>query len=166
MRDAQRNRLYRAERDALDAFTSLLGPGGATLLIARGLRSKVIPWWPAGVNLIWGPVRRTTWGYSEVGTQITLHPQPGTRKIEDWVVVHELAHIAIDRMDIQVASHGREFAHLYLTLVEELIGREAAKALRRKFRAHRVRWLRKRILSDEQRKRLADAARARFGRTA
>jgi hypothetical protein len=165
MRDMQSRRLWLAERYAMDPFTSLLGPGGTTLMIDRALRSKAIPWRPSDMTMIWGPTRRGTWGDYESAT-ITLYPQRGTGKIEDWVVVHELAHLAIDRLDIPDPGHGRDFARIYLALVEELICHEAAKVLRREFRARKVRWLRKRDLSDEQRAHLADVARARFGRTA
>jgi putative metallohydrolase (TIGR04338 family) len=52
-----------------------------------------------------------------------------------WVVLHELAHLVTPG---HLAAHGPEFARNYHTLVEEILGAEAAAALLRSFETHNV----------------------------
>jgi hypothetical protein len=60
----------------------------------------------------------------------------------DWTLLHELAHIARLTVDGDVReepAHGPAWAGLYLALVHEFKGEEAAAALKDEFARHRVR---------------------------
>lgn len=172
-RDAQRQRLYNAERAALIPFENLLGRRGADMFVRRAARQGHVTSSHMGIRLMWEHTRGSTWASSinweggEAG--IKIYPRENGL-VEDWVLAHELAHISLGRTlgrsVEELAPHGREYARTYIALVEALVGREAAKALRREFRARKVRWHRKRNLSDEQRARMVAAARERFGRKA
>lgn len=56
----------------------------------------------------------------------------GARTITPHLLVHELAHLLTPS---GVASHGREFRRVYLTLVRYALGAESARALRAAFTA-------------------------------
>ena len=80
---------------------------------------------------------------------------------QDWVAVHELAHIIHHRSGNwrkTEAAHGWQFCAIYLKLVLYVLGREKHDALKAAFKAHKVRFTepRKRNLTDEQRQALAD----------
>lgn len=78
----------------------------------------------------------------------------------EYIVLHELAHglapltgWAAGNPAARV-SHGREFAHTYLLLVQHFIGAEAAKKLRASFRKHRIKYTQPRQISEEQKEKL------------
>jgi putative metallohydrolase (TIGR04338 family) len=80
----------------------------------------------------------------------------------DWIVLHELAHTIVHRhfKRSEAASHGWQFASVFLDLVMSMMGKEAHDALRASFKAHKVRYTepRKRVVTPEQR----DVLRARL----
>ena len=78
------------------------------------------------------------------------------------VLLHEIAHI-LDyrdywRRDGSRAYHDWRFAQIYLDLVRNVMGKEAHDALRKSFKANRVRYTepRKRSLTPEQREALQE----------
>jgi putative metallohydrolase (TIGR04338 family) len=72
----------------------------------------------------------------------------------EGVVLHELAHTICEREYRGVAGHGWEFCSIYLRLVLYMMGREAHDALKRAFKANRVRFTepRKRKPLDPERR--------------
>lgn len=70
------------------------------------------------------------------------------------VVLHELAHVASDDGDLS-PSHGRKFCRAFLALVGRWMGSESQKELRESFRRHNVKWHRRKNLTEDQRKALA-----------
>lgn len=64
----------------------------------------------------------------------------------DWVILHECAHA----LTPERPAHGRAFARTFLALVQHFIGVEAGTALKHAFKAHRVRWRPKRVLTPER----------------
>ena len=79
----------------------------------------------------------------------------------EWVMIHELAHAVTPG---HVAAHGREFCQNYLLLVRHYLGAAAERRLKIYFRKHRVKYKPKRVMTEEQRARLA--ARAEIARAA
>lgn len=79
----------------------------------------------------------------------------------DWVVLHELAHIQVQRQHghWKVAGHGREYCAVYLKLVLWFIGREAHDELKASFKEHRVKFTPPRKLSPEARAAAAERLR-------
>ncbi len=79
------------------------------------------------------------------------------------VILHELAHCVVERECATVAWHGREFAAIYLKLVQHGMGRAAAAKLKTSYAQYGVKWRAKRRLSPEAREaatRILRAARA------
>lgn len=76
----------------------------------------------------------------------------------EYVVLHEIAHCIRPltgwakgkNPDIEHASHGREYAHTYLLLVQHFMGAEAAKKLRESYRKHKIKYTAPRQISEEQ----------------
>lgn len=135
-RDTQRERVYRAERAAGRAVDGQFWQQTIPNDRLQGYVDDVLS--RKAIQSRWG--RR----YIEVGlkrggkalahgsSRITL-PLGGRNQ---WVVLHEVAHcLTPDRY----ASHGPEFAGVYLFLVRTVIGAEAGKVLLTEQRNHRVR---------------------------
>lgn len=64
-------------------------------------------------------------------------------------VLHEIAHIA--RYAGTGAAHGRFFARTLIALVDHVVGKEAAEILKTEFKRERVKYLPRRVLSEETR---------------
>ncbi|AXQ69237.1 hypothetical protein HOU02_gp488 [Caulobacter phage CcrBL9] len=78
----------------------------------------------------------------------------------EHIVLHEVAHsLTIRRHGYHVASHGWQYAAIYLDLVRFGMGVEAHRMLKESFKAHKVRWTPKktRTASPEVLERLAKA---------
>jgi hypothetical protein len=153
--DAQRERVYRAER--LVAFPDLgLQSGdreGTKRLFARVARSscfrRLVERWTKPGHLS-PPTLRFGHGSRRsseaAGSLVVLAPcHVGVA----WVVLHELAHAASPRQ----VSHHWPFCAAYLELVRRFMGAETARELRSKMRETKARWKprRRRAMTDEQR---------------
>lgn len=171
-RDTQRGRLYGAEDAALSRWTRRLESVEAMQdYVDRLLASR----WFA-----------RTFG---AGRRLVVYPGFGRRnatasgrvlQMPIWarceaILLHEVAHCVRPRSAAQGgdpthawaagrgAAHGREFAYTFLLLVRHQMGREAAGALRREFRARGVRYTKPPAFTAEQRARFAELARRNFG---
>ena len=141
-RDSQKTRLYEAERKAalslgVDWYSQPQIPNGEVqawvdkAMDTRAIRSR------------WGSVHITVtlksngsaYGYSE---QNRISLPPWARN--PWVICHELAHVLHQRSPgtRDQASHGAEYAGVYLFLVGALIGDDARKALLAAMREKKV----------------------------
>lgn len=76
-----------------------------------------------------------------------------------FVVLHEVAHVL--HKPGYGSSHGRFYARTLIALVEHKIGNEAAKILKAEFRKGRVKYLPKRVLTDEAREKLRQSFKTR-----
>lgn len=89
--------------------------------------------------------------------------------LNELTLLHELAHTIRSRTygDHLVASHGWEWASVYVGLVQRFMGRDCAGMLKARFREAKIRFTKpraRRELTEEQRQALRDrlaAARAR-----
>lgn len=155
-RDTQRSKLYAAERAAFgDAFTAdPMDFDRAVAFVRQVWRS---PW----TRRKWPFVTYNAPPYVADGRG-TLYARGslGRLNLPRWsrtkpVILHELAHaLTWHRRDI--AAHGREFAAVLLELVQHWLGVAAAKKLRAAFRAGRVRYRPKRLLTPAQLERLRE----------
>jgi putative metallohydrolase (TIGR04338 family) len=169
MRDSQRKRVYTAERAAFPDCSETSDP---TLPTVEDIERYVKKVW--GSKRVQAAFPRSTLHYSRVpevadgrgcrraiayGTyQITI-PKWARR---EWVVLHELAHIIVERERLhpknEIADHGWHFCEVYLKLVLYMMGREAHDALKASFKKHKVKFTQPRErkpISDEQRAVLA-----------
>lgn len=88
-----------------------------------------------------------------------------------WIVCHEVAHLfgagTIRKGfgwtgDLDGRGHGREWAALYIRLVQHFCSRDEATALKAAFRAANVRFTKPRAYTEEQRAAKAERARQNF----
>ncbi len=133
-RDAQRRKLYSTEDSAFAGteWARIIGDGSIeatkawlnTVTEARWFQSR----WGAGfkVRVVSGSGSNATYRDSW-DARIML----SARGRKPYVVLHELAHF-IGGSDT-LAAHGKEYAGLYLFLVEHALGDEAGKRLRAAF---------------------------------
>lgn len=139
-RDYQRLRMYRAERDALIPIEHR-HPDAAN--VRRFLHSVVRdPWFVqrfGRINYRLYPCtarRRVAVGWCE---QYWTRTRTACMKLPRWaqcdrVILHELCH----GLGLPGPAHGRRFCNAYLKLVRHVMGRVAAKRLRRAYKRHRV----------------------------
>jgi putative metallohydrolase (TIGR04338 family) len=172
-RDAQRQRLYRAEWEfrgknndgphAGRIFTSIAEVQAYTdrLLAEKWFQRR------------WCTPKRIDIEAKHHGAA-TAWPSRGLISMPKWawceqILLHEIAHCITDRYYVgfdRVAIHGREFAAINLELVGHKQGKAAAEALKVLYRKHKVKFTKpraKRVLTEEQRQVLRDrlaAARA------
>lgn len=145
-RDTQRERLYRAEREAFLAkgISSMAdAPKDFATMLAideyvetvrtskwlavhypRGAMAPVRLVGGRGCNATESRIMLAKWGYVK------------------WIVLHELAHVVTDRHHRyeKLPGHGREFARVYLALVRRWMGVAEYEKLRREFKLHRVKY--------------------------
>lgn len=155
IRDTQKSRVYKSEREALKPIQRQLDLSGAKLLVRQVWASKrVAENWPKAFSYRYQPrladgslgdwrcrprvfLKQGTWSNGGA-TRITLSSSQGLR---DWVVVHELAHTIHFRVQGRdEAGHGWQFCAIYLKLVLYFLGREAHDALKVAFKANKVRF--------------------------
>lgn len=187
IRDNQRQRVYRAERDwkhGVDGFAPFdetTSPGFNSLVeiarfYGRVLTAKrVLKRWPFLHRV---PVPRiepgcsgaVAYGFSRVTFNIS------SRTL--WVALHELAHVIHDfGAEIHLTAahgmrpptktedprwhegHGYQFCRIYLDLVLLYMGRDRMLALKAAFKKHRVRYKAARKMSPEQRLKAAERLR-------
>lgn len=136
-RDSQRSKLYEAER-VLDGW---INPDGMPTLSEH--LDDAQDWIDEVTAEAWFQRR---WGRMQVRLvpgrgnnamyrgRIMLSPWGRSRP---YVLLHELAHVLVPN---KYAGHGPEFCATYLTLVEFVLGKEAARKLRESFVSHGVRY--------------------------
>lgn len=165
-RDSQRSKLYKAEKAALVGF-----PGQRAMGNEAAVQQRV----NEIVNSQW--MRENASYVVQFGIKATLNPRkrhwasafPNVRRIEygsaamtEWLLIHEIAHIVhhytANKWDR--ADHGPQFAEIYLSMVSRFISVAAHDALKASFKKHRVRYKRKKQLSEEQRAALSARLRA------
>jgi putative metallohydrolase (TIGR04338 family) len=142
-RDVQRKHLYEAEREA---FPNTVHPLLPDLLSCQLVVDKIVgsAWarrhFPRlggrDRKIVVGDGRGTRKGLSRTGqNRITLPRQ--MRRV--WVILHELAHQATDSIygHDGAASHGPEFARVYLMLLRHYLGPAGEERLRLALVAHR-----------------------------
>lgn len=173
VRDTQRSKLYKSERAALQSF-SLPLPAVADVAQYLEKQSKRQPLqnrYGAAVDVTNWKLRvadgrgcRRALAYGTYQIAIPLWAR------QDWVVLHEWAHIIHNRLSARGtlngsrtselrggAAHGWQYAAIYLDLVHFCMGKEAADALKAAFKDHKVRFRpkRTRTVTPEQIARLA-----------
>ncbi|MFP1646285.1 hypothetical protein [Pontitalea aquivivens] len=187
-RDSQRSKLYKAEREAWQVFSSPLATVAdiRQYLERQSTRKPLQHRYGDAINV-------TEWELEIADGRGTLHAAAyGSHRISiplwarnNGVVLHEWAHIIHNRLEIDGrissttfdlwrhgsrrqelrggASHGWQFAAIYLDLVHFCIGKEAAAALKEAFKKHKVRYRpkRTRVPTQEQLERLATMRAAR-----
>jgi putative metallohydrolase (TIGR04338 family) len=165
MRDSQRKRVYTAESLA---FLTSPKTGEPTLPTVDDVDRYVKKVWHSKrVQAAFPRATRTYYGAptvldgrgcrkaSAISTHTIKMPRWSRR---EWVVLHELAHIIVEREYLELrketAPHGWLFCETYLKLVLYMLGREAHDALKASFKAHKVKFTKPRErkpITDEQR---------------
>lgn len=156
MRDTQRSKVYAAERALKDA------PDFETMdQVHRYVEGGVFEstWFKNRFPQVTflathngGGARKARGGpcYRRAGSGLLI--QGVYMNLPRWarsklVILHELAH---GLTPVTCAAHGREWCQIYLELVGRFMGTETATRLRDSFKAHGVRCLPKRVLSETQ----------------
>lgn len=153
-RDTQRQKHYDAEREALWSISTPLPTVADVERYCRKTlaRKRVIARWPqcgSMVDVGDGRGRRKACAIGTREIRIPLWAR------NDAVVLHELAHIIVNRQwrGQTLASHGWQFASVFLDLVWLCMGAEARDALKAAYKKHGVRHKApraKRVMSPEQ----------------
>lgn len=161
-RDSQRSKLYKAERAVWKEHGKPLPtvPDIDRYLDALYASKRFAKAFPKAV---WWKRPRVTDGR---GRRAACAVGTHTLKIPVWarnsfVVIHELAHVItlVYYAGNFPASHGWQFAMVYLELIRITHGRKAHADLKQSFRQHRVKFKApraKRVLSDAQRRVLVE----------
>jgi len=79
----------------------------------------------------------------------------GPRALGKQIVLHEIAHL----LERSGAWHGREWARVYVEIVQHFLGVERANKLRAEFRAGKVKYTKPRQYTPEQREALRERGR-------
>lgn len=160
-RDTQRARVYRAERAAFYGYNGsgekqlLYGKSYDTLRGKRNRVKKIVSskWWKKKSRASSIQVRhfdKQLYG----GEAYTFSIYMGIREADEWVLIHELAHVLLKtaRFDYSrkigipytydIRAHGRAYCRIFLALVRRFIGTEAYHALRLSFKKHNVKYAR------------------------
>lgn len=154
-RDSQRGRLYKAERRLPEFRMFDLGTGKRpSVEDAQEFINKV-----SGTAWFQKHFGRDAFKPYGLGPRFTVHDSQGrggasamgrhiyvsTYYRNRIVLLHELAHC----LTIGKVAHGREYAAVYLKLVQHVMGKEVAARLKAAFKAEGVRFRPKRKLSPE-----------------
>lgn len=136
-RDSQRNKLYSAEHDSFYVHTQDFG----TIRHAQKYSNSITGsrWWRGlgGPTFVLIKEARSDSGYSTAWgnrNEIRL----ARRHQQKWVLIHELAHIAMWHLAKNQPAHGAEYALIYRRLVEEFLGDDARKKLSNAYEQHGV----------------------------
>lgn len=136
-RDNKRQRVYDAEEAA--AFTS----GWTTVL--QTIPTHELQGWVdqvmrrQAIRSRW-PYRRPVVKLTHSGAVSERHCDEvrlGVDQRNEWIILHEVAHLFTPNT---VADHGPEFCGTYLFLLQTVLGKDAANALRTELRKRRVSW--------------------------
>lgn len=149
-RDSQRSKLFQAE-NCLPLVNHLPTVPAIQSYVNKILHSR---WWKnrftvTTIKVEDGRGRRTAAAWHTHFAGIIAMPRWSRYEL---VILHELAHIATPE---NCASHGREFARNFVDLVTRRMGNDTAKALKASFDKGKVKWRKKRQLSDAERARLS-----------
>jgi len=173
-KDSQRGRLYTAEREAFRAFPGLADvatPARYERRVRDIMASKwMLDTYPSAVcaGEVWCEFSAAMGGANATSRRI----RTGERSMNEWVLVHELAHVVHQRLPYAETwdpiGHGRQYAEIYVTIARRFLGAEAYKALRAAFRKHRVKVGPKRVVAKRAMPAAAigGLAKAREARTA
>jgi len=142
-RDSQRSKVY----DAEDEYrTSIVGEGYREIWEIQRWVNEIVKsqWWTTlypgiiAVKVKDGRRRRSACGgYNGNGTGEIKLPRGFRYKV---VILHELAHVVTQYLDLTAAWHGEVFVGRFLDLVDRWIGKLEGLALRWFFCKLRVKW--------------------------
>lgn len=159
-RDSQKSKLYAAEREALEGLVAEQWGAGEVAVIQAWV-DKILSsaWWRRRYPSVRKVVVEDGAGHRSAmakrrDLRLIIELPLWARK--DWVVLHELAHHATDAKHWGVAAHGREFARVYVELVEHIMSKEAGDALRAAFREGKVKYSKPRTMTAEQKRAAAE----------
>jgi hypothetical protein len=148
-RDSQSSKFYRAVWSVADK--SKLGPREAGPFFRKCLRSKrlraAFPTELAReIGLDWRRGGACSWSRNSVSL--------GKSGVTQEDIASVIAHVIHWRTPTgnDEAWHGREFCRIYLVVVRALLGGETEKKLKLAFREHKVKFTKKRPLSEGLRK--------------
>lgn len=129
-RDSQKSRLYGAESSAFTwgqtISDELLQATLNDILDRKPVRAR---WGHLKIRVERGRGGARAYGKSRISMGVAAR--------NEWTMCHELAHCLTSN---HCASHGPEFAGVYLFLVDLVIGKEASDRLRNAFKAKRVKY--------------------------
>jgi hypothetical protein len=165
IRDSQRSKLYKAEDAAFRRAGEPTLDFGQTVDFIRKVEGSAI--WRKILDegprqREWRPLiieaGKSNWSACAHGTFRVIIP---TWARKEWVILHELAHIAVTRTytDANAAPHGWQFASVYLRLVKHFLGKAAHDKLRDEFRSAKVRSrepIKRAPLSEERKAQLRE----------
>lgn len=162
MRDSQRKRVYTAEHVLMNYAKPLPTVKDVERFIKKQMERKAILKRYPHAN------KETAVADGRGCKRALAH---GTRKISipiwarnDWVVIHEMAHIINARENWwPKAAHGWEYCSIYLDLVRFIMGVEAHDALKASFKKHKVKYKKpksRKPLTPEQKAALAERLKA------
>lgn len=141
MKDAQRAKVYRAERKVF-SYSGRSNATGASHSFDFKTNVELLNYVDEvaarhGIMVSSKEVRSTPSGYAyALGSKVSFpghtDPTKPTWAWTAWVVLHELAHVMVDQhfAGHSVPGHGVEFTFFYIHLVAAELGQEAADALR------------------------------------
>ena len=141
MRDSQRGKVYKAERDLPEVEQNGMNIHEVRAWVDKIMRSR---WMKSRYPQAYcvGMVdvkdgRGATWAR---GGYLYIKIPRWARS--EFIVLHELSHTIVARTKSKpVASHGREFCSIFLALVRRWMGSEVANRLKAAFKEHRVKYV-------------------------
>lgn len=169
MRDSQRSKVYKAERELPEFheaphFPHIESVKSYVLRVQNhpALIKKYGEFLSPHIHVGDGRARRSAGG----NAQGIWMPKWSRKKI---VILHELAHVISSRKyrvrwvgttADKIAGHGWQFCEVYLDLVRAMLGNANAEALKASFKKNKVRFRPKRELSPERLEQLRERGRA------
>lgn len=167
-KDMQANRLYTAERESVRGKGKNFAYGDVKAVQEYVDRLTHSEWFGrrwGGMSIRVEHSHRARWAR---GGRWAIYLPGGRWAWTEDVILHELAHSVIGNTIglSRVQGHGREFAAIFVDLVQHKMGKAHADALKASFRKHKVKFTKprpKRVLTPEQKAALVErlaAARA------
>ena len=137
IRDTQRQKVYRAEREALwGTRTSFKDLKEVNAYICHVINSH---YWKKRQGSPYIDVRDGRGRSSACAfDKQTIALPKWARK--DVIILHELAHTLVNFSYHRVAPHGREFAKEYLGLIKRFIGKESYSLLKESYKKNHVHY--------------------------
>ena len=173
LRDSQRKKVYTAERAAFPDYPLSSQPALPNITDVEAYVAKV--WSSKRVQSLFAtaheatyPPRVTDGRGRRSACAFDNEIRMPKKMRHEWVVLHELAHVISRRRMQTIAGHGWEFCATYLQLVLYIMGRDRHDALKREFKAHKVRFSaprKTRSLTPEQKAALAERLKSRQPRS-